>query len=208
MAIYDEILNGRPRKFETVEELRKQIAIYFWDCDHNMTRMGKIVVHNPRPYTISGLAYALGTNRMTLLNYEDSDYHKNTPEAIRQEFIYTINRTKEWIRTYTEERSFEKGIAVGVIFNLKNNWGFKDKSEVENTIKGLSLKELSDAAKQKTEDEKTLDSKGEPMAQDTTGADNAQPTQGTESISSPSNGEDVVRQEGSAPRSESADKAE
>ena len=53
---------GRPLKYPSVEAMQKDIDKYFADCDEN----GK-------PYTVSGLAYALNTSRRTLLNYEEKE---------------------------------------------------------------------------------------------------------------------------------------
>jgi len=153
---YDWENAGRPPKFESVEALQRAIAIYFFDCDNNMVRMGKIIAHKPRPYTISGLAYALGTSRNVLMTYEDdgdgdeaSAFHKNIKPELRQEFSNTIKQAKEMIRVWTEEMLYEGGgITTGVIFNLKNNWGFKDKTEVDNKISGLSLTDLYAASQE------------------------------------------------------------
>ena len=49
---------GRPLKYKTAEELDKAIEQYYADCQKQM-----------RPYTMSGLAVALGIDRKTLLNY-------------------------------------------------------------------------------------------------------------------------------------------
>ena len=53
---------GRPPKYETVEELEKIIYEYFDECKKEK-----------RPYTMSGLAYALGVDRRTLLNYSKDE---------------------------------------------------------------------------------------------------------------------------------------
>ena len=117
--------NGRPLKYESVEEMQKDIDKYFADCDEQ----GK-------PYTVSGLAYALGTNRQTLLNYE-----------AKEGFFDTIKSAKAKIETFNEEMLYSKDVSTtGVIFNLKNNYGWKDKQEIEaevNNNVNISI-ELSD----------------------------------------------------------------
>lgn len=76
-----------------------------------------------RPYTISGLANALKTNRQTLLNYEDNE-----------EYFYTITQAKSKCEQYAEEQLFLAKSSSGPAFNLKNNYsGWKDKSEQELT---------------------------------------------------------------------------
>ena len=105
---------GRPMKYKSVKAMQSDIDNYFKDCDEN-----------GRPYTVSGLAYALGTNRQTLLNYEE-----------KEEFFDTIKRAKARIELFNEELLYNKDVSTtGVIFNLKNNYGWKDKQEIEADVK-------------------------------------------------------------------------
>ena len=104
-------MTGRPHKYENVEDMEKAIEEYFMRCD-----TGGL------PYTVSGLALALGMTRETLLRYEEKD-----------SFSDTIKRAKQKIEEYVETRLFVSGIATGVIFNLKNNFGWKDKQEIEQS---------------------------------------------------------------------------
>ena len=103
---------ARPNKFKSVEEMQIAIDNYFKDCDAN-----------ERPYTISGLAYALDTTRRTLLDYEEND-----------EFSHTIKKAKAKIEQFVEERLFMGSNTAGVIFNLKNNYNWKDKQEIEADV--------------------------------------------------------------------------
>ena len=104
---------GRPLKYESVEKMQEDIKKYFAECDEEK-----------RPYTVSGLAYALGTNRQTLINYEDKD-----------EFIDTIKTAKAKIERFNEEMLYSKEVSTtGVIFNLKNNYNWKDKQEIEAEV--------------------------------------------------------------------------
>ena len=102
---------GRPRKYERVEDMEEAIEKYFAKQDKN-----------GMPYTVSGLALALGMTRETLLRYEENNI-----------FSDTIKRAKQKIEEYVETRLFVSGIATGVIFNLKNNFGWKDKQEIEQS---------------------------------------------------------------------------
>lgn len=105
---------GRPLKYTSVEDMQKDIDKYFAECDEN----GK-------PYTVSGLAYALGTNRQTLINYEE-----------KEGFFDTIKSAKAKIELFNEEMLYNKDVSTtGVIFNLKNNYGWKDKQEIEADVK-------------------------------------------------------------------------
>lgn len=143
---------GRPMKFQDIDELRAMILEYFKDAaphweeqteyiDRRDPKSGKIVIEDgkvvqdkvirkvktkQKPLTVTGLAVALGTSRDVLLDYETT-YSEKYPE-----FSNTIKEAKEQIKAYAEESLFGTNTA-GVIFSLKNNWGFKDKYETENT---------------------------------------------------------------------------
>lgn len=105
---------GRPLKYKSVEEMEAAIENYFLECEEK----GK-------PLTVSGLAYALGTNRQTLINYEEKDA-----------FVDTIKKAKAKIELFNEEMLYNKDVSTtGVIFNLKNNYGWKDKQEIEADVK-------------------------------------------------------------------------
>jgi hypothetical protein len=143
---------GRPMKFQNIDELRAMILEYFknaaphWEeqteyIDRRDPKSGKIIIEDgkvvqdkvvrkvktkQKPLTVTGLAVALGTSRDVLLDYETT-YSEKYPE-----FSNTIKEAKEQIKAYAEESLFGTNTA-GVIFSLKNNWGFKDKYETENT---------------------------------------------------------------------------
>ena len=111
---------GRPRKYTNVEELEILIDEYFEMCDKTH-----------RPYTITGLALYLDMDRRTLLRYEN-DYD--------DQFCLTIKRAKERVQEFVECCLFKKGITAGVIFNLKNNFGWQDKQEVDtNSVNRVTI---------------------------------------------------------------------
>lgn len=163
---------GRPLKFQSVEELQAKIDAYFADCDPHpeqhiryewhqkdetykdskgKEKTRKVDDKSQKPkeviewglseqkhYTITGLALALDTTRETLLDYQE-----------RPEFSDTIKAAKVKIENYWEELLIG-GNATGPIFNLKNNYGWKDKTESElsnpdgslNPINALTAEEL------------------------------------------------------------------
>lgn len=116
---------GRPLKFDSVENLELKIQEYFDSCWETKEVDGNILQRQVRPYTITGLAVHLDTSRETLLDYED-----------KEEFSDTIKRAKMKIHNYVEEYLFTGKNQTGAIFNLKNNYGWTDKTEVDNTHKG------------------------------------------------------------------------
>jgi len=98
---------GRPLKFESPEQIEK-IANEYFD-------------NTPKEeWTITGLALALDTTRKTLVEYEEKD-----------EFLNTIKKLKTKVENQYEI-SLRKNGRSGDIFGLKN-FGWKDKSEVENS---------------------------------------------------------------------------
>lgn len=119
--------NGRPLAFKSVEELQSKIDEYFDFCDNRIQQVyskkqdAVIEIINPEPYTIAGLAYAVGVDRKTLWNYSKKD-----------EFFHTIKRARDKVQTDVERRLMESN-PTGAIFNLKNNFDYRDKVETELT---------------------------------------------------------------------------
>jgi hypothetical protein len=121
--------NGRPLMYKTNEELSKSIDEYFDYCDNRIKQVHSkegetYAVSNPEPYTMSGLAYALGMERTSLIAYKT-----------REEFSHTIKRARARVEADVERRMNDKEtFTPGLIFNLKNNFGgWKDKTESETT---------------------------------------------------------------------------
>ncbi|MGN0026957.1 MAG: terminase small subunit [Clostridium sp.] len=121
---------GRPLKFKTPEELEKRIEEYF-----------KYAKDNMEVPTVSGLAWYLGTNRQCLLRYqeEDNDLLRSVPDDVKCMFRDTVKQAKARIEAGYEQALFSKNSAVGAIFTLKNNYGWVDKQEVEQTNKTIEV---------------------------------------------------------------------
>ena len=119
---------GRPLKYQSVDDMQVLIDKYFEDCDNHHYKTydedgNEIYKHAPKPYTITGLALALDMSRQDLLNYQG-----------KREFFDAIRKAKQRCENYAEEQLFRQGNCTGVIFNLKNNYGYKDKQEVEAEV--------------------------------------------------------------------------
>ena len=106
---------GQPLKFATKEILQEKIDAYFASCDAK-SYTDSNGVRRVYPVTITGLALALGTNRQTLLNYED-----------KEEFFDTVKTAKTRVEHFAEVKLFDTSPA-GAIFALKN-YGWKDKHD-------------------------------------------------------------------------------
>jgi hypothetical protein len=106
---------ARPKLYSSVKGMKKIIDDYFEMCDEK-----------EKPYTMSGLAYALDMDRKSLLNYSKDE-----------KFFPTIKRAKEKVEQQLEENALMgKANSTFTIFNLKNNYGWKDNIEVEANTQG------------------------------------------------------------------------
>ena len=105
-----KIGNTNALKYKNENELKKAIDNYFEKCDKNK-----------KPYTMSGLALSLGIDRTTLIRYGD-----------RESFATLIKEAKQKVECQLEENALMgKANSTFTIFNLKNNYGWQDKSELE-----------------------------------------------------------------------------
>src|SRR6478609_132401 len=98
---------GRPRIFNSADELEKAIQDYF--------------DKNPGNYTITGLALNLGfESRQSFYDYEKEG-----------EFSYTIKKARLTVEAFYESKLLSNN-STGAIFALKN-FGWKDKQDVEHS---------------------------------------------------------------------------
>lgn len=115
---------GRPPKFKNVEEMQSAIDEYFDHCDNRIMQVyskaqdAVIEIIKPEPYTIEGLCLTLDMSRQSLLDYQKKD-----------EFIDAIKKAKMKVQKSIVLNSIENQPA-GAIFNLKNNFGYRDKQEI------------------------------------------------------------------------------
>jgi hypothetical protein len=106
---------GRPRKYQSVEEVEKIIEEFFKDCAENELFP-----------TVTGLCLALDLTREGLLTYQG-----------RAEFADTIKRAKQCVEFAVEQKLMEgSGSPAGAIFNLKNNFGWVDEKTHNQNVKG------------------------------------------------------------------------
>ena len=115
---------GRPPLYTDPEEVAAIIEGYFNDPSVRFENSdtGQII---SRP-TMSGLAYALNMDRKSLLNYSK-----------KEEFFPTIKRARDRVEMALEANLYNNAI-TGTIFNLKNNFGWVDKTESDVTT-GLTV---------------------------------------------------------------------
>lgn len=141
---------GRPKKYNSPEEMQKVIDQYFRDCKGDIlkdysgkpiiNKHGDVIIIGEKPPTVTGLAIALGfTNRQSLINYQNQD-----------EFFDTITRAKMVCQDYAETRLYDRDGVNGAKFSLQNNFGWKERSETDvnanvngNMNNTLALKNIS-----------------------------------------------------------------
>ena len=106
---------GQPMKYETVEALQEAIDNYFAVDAFTMNSSGE------KEYlpTMAGLALSLDVDRRTIVNYSHNE-----------DYFPTIRKAKAKIESFIETRLYGNNV-TGCIFNLKNNFDWKDKQEVE-----------------------------------------------------------------------------
>lgn len=102
---------GRPPKYQNADEFAELVARYFDEC----------ATLRDVP-TISGLAVYLDCDRKTLLSYKKRD-----------DFLPSIKMALARCEAVIESRALMGGLnATMSIFTLKNNYGWVDKTEVDN----------------------------------------------------------------------------
>ena len=141
----DLLKEGRKPYYDNVEDMQRKIDLYFAACDGEQEaideleptkkELKEIVKENWQDhYTITGLALALGfTSRQGLLNYED-----------KTEFFDTVKKAKMKVERYIEKKLYGNN-ATGCIFNLKNNYGWKDTQSFEG--QGVPVNIINDIPK-------------------------------------------------------------
>lgn len=124
--------SGKPKQWSTPDELQKDIDKYFDECNdryiqvYDKVKQTVVEILKQIPYTIEGLCEVLDCDRATLLNYEKKEGY--------EEYFNTIKKAKIKVQRNKVERGLgsESNPAV-TIFDLKNNHGYKDKTEVDAT---------------------------------------------------------------------------
>jgi hypothetical protein len=114
---------GRPPKFKTPEEMQEAIDAYYAECKERNA-----------PLTMTGLSIALGfESRSSLVDYKKRD----------DAFSHTIKKARQEVERAVEERMLSSsGVVAGVIFNAKNNFGWRDRTEQDITSGGDAIAPL------------------------------------------------------------------
>lgn len=145
---------GRPKKY-TKKSLREAVDRYFRSISRTIPARdltGAVVKNDDGedimvvqfvvPPSISSMCLYLGIDRSTWQNYADPELHPEMKSVTAD--------ARARIEAYLEEQLLtrDKGLQ-GIIFNLQNNYGWKQKQEVElgketrrtMATEGMSIKE-------------------------------------------------------------------
>lgn len=146
---------GKPKKFTDVEILQEKIDDYFKSITIDRPRTTDVIVGyedeekkkpiiETRPVlnnagnqvidtvyfenpSIISMAHHIGITRAGLINYEKDE-----------KYFATIKKAKEKIERYLEGELYRsQGQVAGIVFNLKNNFGWTDKQEMDLSVKEM-----------------------------------------------------------------------
>jgi hypothetical protein len=129
----DLLKRGRKRLFSSPEAMEAKAEEYFAYCANRtkeiyVEKLGDhIVISDPETPGIAGLCYFLGfEDRHGLAEYA----------SLYPEFSATCRKIRLRVESKVENRLNEAKNPVGAIFNLKNNFAWKDKQEVDQNVSG------------------------------------------------------------------------
>ena len=118
-------VGGQPLKYQP-EEFSEKIVEYFkWVDEENVKRkLQRFTGEKLKPYTITGLCVYLGISRETWREY-----------GHMERFSDAISSAKLLVENYVEEGLLNGSInPIGGIFNLKNNFGWVDKIDIQGSV--------------------------------------------------------------------------
>jgi hypothetical protein len=121
---------GYPMSLTDPDNVERIINEYFNDIDKRAKKGEKV---SP---TMSGLAYALDMDRLTLVRYGQGEYKDKDDNQKR---IYnSIKKGKARLEAYSENYLYNGARTIGAIFSLKNNYaGWEDRVVNQNENKTI-----------------------------------------------------------------------
>lgn len=124
---------GSEPLFTDAKKLQNKINEYYNWCEEN-----------EKPICVTGLAWYLGTNRMTLLNYKNDNmvvkFKEENPEEYKA-ICSVIRKAYARVEFEYETYLFDRSKTTGSIFTLKNNFSWKDQQEIVTTNKETDISE-------------------------------------------------------------------
>lgn len=129
--------------FKSVEELEGRLKDYM-----------ETALKQGQPLTISGMANAIGVNRKKFLEYQD--WYKGSKDVLDLALGIQVNRiissALAICEQYAEEKLFDGRMKPqAIIFQMVNNFGWRNKLEVEANDHAEELSEIREAYRKLTE---------------------------------------------------------
>ena len=125
-------LSFKNPKLTCAEDIDKVAIEYFNRC-----------IEEDKYPTVTGFCFELGIDRHTFLKYEnclETGAYKCLEENVKKDMVTSIKRWKAYIESQYEDRLLNDGRSpVGALFLLKNNYGYVDKQEIEQTNKTITV---------------------------------------------------------------------
>ena len=168
--------------YSTPEEMQAKIDEYYAYCEgHKLTdpetgepvlnKFGEVIIIDSHPLTMSGLAFYLGLSRNGLMNYTRKD-----------EFLPVIQRARDRVEMYAEERLYDKDGCQGARFVLQNSykhWDAGRDAANENALNSIKIinnipKPGAETAETKNHAESTEDKSPADGDDTTNGSDSAE----------------------------------
>lgn len=124
-AYFDSISREVEAKEKVDSGRRDSYGHIIWDLQVICNKRGEPVMLTEYvvPPCVGGLCAFLGIHRSTWANYCDPEQYP--------EFIDTTTHARERMRAWREEQLLTRKDVKGIIFDLQNNYGYREKREVE-----------------------------------------------------------------------------
>ncbi len=115
---------GKPRTFSSLEHLNQSIENYI-----------KEATELDDPLALVGLAAFMNSTKDTIRAYSVGEYDEFDDDGeAKVSYSLSLKRLKTRIEAQQTTRLLKgKGSTIGTIFNLKNNFGWADKTELHST---------------------------------------------------------------------------
>lgn len=141
------------QRYKTADEIQPLIDGYFKKCDETVIsevfdRNGNVLKRITEPYTVGGLALALGTDRETLSEWIRKENDAVSDAIARAKLRCSVRQeVNSLIGAYNPQFA---------IFSFKNNFGWRDKTEIEHSGE-LSIDRIIDNVSTKPIDGQLVD---------------------------------------------------
>lgn len=121
-STHNPFAGGRPRLYQTPEKMRLKVEDYFAYCEIDDT-----------PMTVAGLAGFLNMSKAVLVRYRKGEHDHHTPPG-QETFSELLTKAREFVENDRIVNALKGNYVASIaIFDLKNNHGYAEKSDVNVT---------------------------------------------------------------------------